>query len=192
MKTPPTSSRRTQQPLIANILVPIDFSEASLAVIATAQRLARKFGATVHLANVQEYPCPAVDSGAAVVAAPISDLEKQRRSAQHLLLQVHKKHRLTGTCRSEFGNGAFEMLCRIAAEIPADLIVTSTHGRTGLMRLLLGSTAERLVQYSPCPVFVERSRKSSGNAQRDIKKIVVPIDFSDCSLAGSDLRSSIR
>ncbi|HEU5246635.1 MAG TPA: universal stress protein [Candidatus Udaeobacter sp.] len=156
----------------------------SVATIGTAKRLARKFGATIHLANVQEYPGPVVDSGAAVVAAPITDLEKQRRSGQRLLLQLRKKHKLTGTCRSEFANGAFDMLCRIAAEIPADLIVTSTHGRTGLKRLLLGSTAERLVQYSPCLVFVFGSKKSTGNTQRDIKKILVPVDFSDCSLAG--------
>jgi len=184
MKTSSTSPGRAQQRLIANILVPIDFSEGSLAAIATAQRLGRKFGAAIHLANVQEYPCPVVDGGATVVAARIPDLEKQRRSAQHVLLQLRKKHKLAGTCRSEFANGAFDSLCRIAAEIPADLIITSTHGRTGLKRLLLGSTAERLVQYSPCPVFVDRRPKSIGNTERDIKKILVPVDFSDCSLAG--------
>jgi nucleotide-binding universal stress UspA family protein len=119
-----------------------------------------------------------------VVAARIPDLEKQRRSAQHVLLELHKKHKLTGTCRSEVGNTAFEILCRIAAEIPADLIVTSTHGRTGLKRVFLGSTAERLVQYAPCPVFVDRSTKSIGNTQPDIKKVLVPVDFSNCSLAG--------
>ena len=82
------------------------------------------------------------------------------------------------------------MLCRIAAEIPADLIVTSTRGRTGLKRVLLGSTAERLVQYAPCPVFVNRWAKSNGETERDIKNIVVPVDFSDCSLAG--LRYAVR
>jgi nucleotide-binding universal stress UspA family protein len=178
------SRRRAQQRLIANILVPIDFSEGSLASISTAQRLARKFGAAIHLANVQEYPCPVVDSRAAVIAAPIVDLEKQRQSARRLLLQLRKKHRLTGTCRSEVGNTAFEILCRIAAEIPVDLIVTSTRGRTGLKRVLLGSTTERLVQYSPCPVFVDRRPKSIGNPERDIKKILVPVDFSDCSVGG--------
>jgi nucleotide-binding universal stress UspA family protein len=152
--------------------------------MAAAQRLARKFGAKIHLANVQEYPCPGVDSGAPVAGAPIIDLEKERQSAQRLLLQLRKKQSLTGTCRSEFANAAFEMLCRIAAEIPADLIVTSTRGQTGLKRIMLGSTAERLVQHSPCPVFVSRSARSNGETERDIKKIVVPVDFSDCSLAG--------
>jgi nucleotide-binding universal stress UspA family protein len=190
MKTSSSSRRRAQQRLIGNILVPIDFSEGSLAAIATAQRLARKFGAKIHLANIQEYPCPGVDSGAAVAGAPIIDLENERQSAERLLLQLRKKHNLTGTCRSEFGNAAFEMLCRIAAEIPADLIVTSTRGRTGLKRVVLGSTAERLVQHSPCPVFISRWAKSNGETERDIKKILVPVDFSDCSLAG--LRYAVR
>lgn len=184
MKSSSSSRCRVQQRLIGNVLVPIDFSEGSLAAMAAAQRLAQKFGAKIHLANVQEYPCPAVDRGAAVAGAPIVDLEKEWQSAQCLLLELRKKHSFTGTCRVEFANAAFEMVCRIAAEIPADLIVTSTHGRTGLKRVILGCTAERLVQHSPCPVFVSCRAKSNGEPERGIKKILVPVDFSDCSLAG--------
>ena len=124
--------------------------------MATAQRLARQFGAKTYLANVQEYPCPVVDSGAAVAGARMIDLEKERQSAHRLLLQLRKKHRLTGTCRPEFANAEFEMLCRIVAEIPADLIVTSTRGRTDWA-------------------------KSNGETERDIKTILVPVDFSECS-----------
>ncbi|MES1211817.1 MAG: universal stress protein, partial [Acidobacteriota bacterium] len=38
----------------------------------------------------------------------------------------------------------------------ADLIAIGTHGRSGLMHLLLGSTAERVVQHAPCPVMTVR------------------------------------
>jgi len=73
-----------------------------------------------------------------------------------------------------------------------DLIVTSTRGNTGLKHLALGSTAERVLRYSPCPVLVvrgdDRKRKASHNrkSQRgaSFKKILVPIDFSACSMIG--------
>ena len=69
----------------------------------------------------------------------------------------------------------------------ADLLVLPTHGRTGWKRVFLGSVAERLVQHSPCPVLVARWQKSkaaAATAGLALRKIVVPVDFSDCSLAG--------
>lgn len=45
-----------------------------------------------------------------------------------------------------------------------DLIVTATHGSTGLTHVLLGSTAEHVVRYAHCPVLVMPSYKRGGNA----------------------------
>jgi nucleotide-binding universal stress UspA family protein len=67
-----------------------------------------------------------------------------------------------------------------------------THGRTGLKRVFLGSTAERVVQYSPCPVLIARKRKVKPNGATEfddsactgIDTILVPVDFSSCSLEG--------
>ncbi|MGZ4966301.1 MAG: universal stress protein [Chthoniobacterales bacterium] len=170
---------------VANILVPIDFSAMSIAAISTAKRLAQRFGATIHLAHIQEYTYPAalLGPGAPVLVAPMLDFEQWRKAAEERLENLAKDHGLRGTCRAEIAGAPFDMLCAIADQIPADLIVTSTHGRTGLERVLLGSTAERLVQHSPCPVFVARESKK-GAATRHIDKILVPVDFSDCSLGG--------
>jgi nucleotide-binding universal stress UspA family protein len=46
-----------------------------------------------------------------------------------------------------------------ARSLPADLIVISTHGRTGLKHVFLGSVTEHVVQRAPCPVFVVRERE---------------------------------
>lgn len=46
-----------------------------------------------------------------------------------------------------------------ARSLLADLIVISTHGRTGLKHVFLGSVAEHVVQRAPCPVFVVRERE---------------------------------
>ena len=51
---------------------------------------------------------------------------------------------------------AYEEICAAARELKADLIVIATHGYTGYKRMFLGSTAERVVQHSPCPVLVVR------------------------------------
>ena len=49
-----------------------------------------------------------------------------------------------------------EAVCRRAKELGVSLIVTPTHGRTGLAHLLMGSVAEHVVQKAPCPVLVVR------------------------------------
>jgi nucleotide-binding universal stress UspA family protein len=63
----------------------------------------------------------------------------------------------------------------------------------GLKHLALGSTAERVVRYSPCPVLVVRpddqkkkAGRNGGAAKRELSfsKILVPIDFSECSMKG--------
>ncbi len=91
----------------------------------------------------------------------------------------------------------FDVICSLAAEIPADLLVVPTRASRGIKRFFLGSTAERLVQHSPCPVLVDR--KSAAQLPLDslpaapalrIDKILVPADFSRCSLEG--LRYAIQ
>jgi nucleotide-binding universal stress UspA family protein len=53
----------------------------------------------------------------------------------------------------------FEETCRTAQRLGADLIALTTHGYTGLRRVWLGSTAERVVRHAPCPVLVVRELK---------------------------------
>jgi universal stress protein A len=53
-------------------------------------------------------------------------------------------------------------ICEAANE-DVDLIVTSTHGRTGLGHVLIGSTAERVVRHASCPVLVVPARRKTAN-----------------------------
>jgi len=90
---------------------------------------------------------------------------------------------------------AYLKVCDFARELEADLIVLATRGNTGLARVFLGSTAEKIVQFAPCPVLVTRQRKDQAEP-KDAKKapqpsfefnprtILVPTDFSQDSLAG--------
>ncbi len=88
----------------------------------------------------------------------------------------------------------FEEICRLLREKKIDLVIVSTRGKTGLKHLLLGSTAERIVRYSPCPVLVVHPRATTGkSAKPDLQfgKILVPIDFSECSLKGLEYAKAL-
>ncbi len=52
----------------------------------------------------------------------------------------------------------FDEICRLARDLSIDLIIIATRGNTGVKHLVLGSTAERVVRYSPCPVLVVREK----------------------------------
>lgn len=49
-------------------------------------------------------------------------------------------------------------ICKISKETHASLIVVGSHGRTGVLRQLLGSVAESVVRHAPCSVFVVRDK----------------------------------
>ena len=65
-----------------------------------------------------------------------------------------------------------------AREQEVDLVVMGTHGRTGLSHFLLGSVAEKVIRHVSCPVITLRYDHGDLEAVKDIKRIVVPIDFS--------------
>jgi universal stress protein A len=52
----------------------------------------------------------------------------------------------------------FEEIILMANDPDIDLIIIGSHGRSGIKRLLLGSTAERVVEHAPCPVLVVKER----------------------------------
>ena len=180
---------RMKTMMIRNILVPIDFSEMSIEAIKIARRLARRFTASIHLAHVRQFDYAGFSAPAPPVV-PFSLMSNDDESEKRLLEEFNalaRKHGVSlATCHILSGGPAFDEICRVAQNIPADLIVMPTHGRTGLKHVFLGSTAERIVQHSPCPVFVvrEKRRRSKAGPLHSINTILVPVDFSDCSREG--------
>jgi universal stress protein E len=181
---------------IRNVLVPIDFSPPSRDAIEFALPLLKFFGAELHIAHVvpSDYPI----SSLAGLPMVVPEIEIGRRVRRHLKdaakkysvgLRRENIHALRGR--------PFEEICRLAANIDIDLIITSTRGNTGLKHLMLGSTAERIVQHSPCPVLVvpkqDRNPSNGKFARRRMSfaKILVPIDFSACSLKGLEYAKAL-
>ena len=168
---------------IQNIIVPIDFSKMSVQAIQIAKQLARRFSASIHLAHVRQ------SNYTADFVAP-AFMTYEQVGEQTALKELKKVASECGvssaTCDVLSGAPPFDEICRLAQTIPADLVVMPTHGRTGLKHVFLGSTAERIVQHSSCPVLVTRgSALQANNGSRfRIKTILVPVDFSNCSREG--------
>lgn len=168
---------------IKNILVPTDFSERSLEVLALAPALAKQFGADLHLAHVYELDIPMTTVMAMPLALPpVQVAQGVRRHLKELAKKFGIGLR-PGFAHAVEGR-AFEEICRLAREHEIDLIVVATRGNTGLKHLLLGSTAERIVRYSPCPVLVVHPRQKDEKRDLRFERILVPVDFSGCSRKG--------
>jgi nucleotide-binding universal stress UspA family protein len=174
---------------IRNVLVPIDFSTISIQTIETAKRLAHRFGASIHLVHVHHWQYPGDFMGPLMPVGKVrvSFEQHRRKKLAEELKMVAQAHGLSpGLIHPLEGASAFHEICRLAQQIPADLIVMPTHGYTGLRHVLLGSTAQRVVQHSPCPVFIVRGKKQRSKTGRDlsISTILAPVDFSSCSRQG--------
>ena len=175
---------------IQNIVVPIDFSKMSIQAIKTAGRLARRFAASLHLAHVRQFYYAGDFVAPAPPIVPFSFTPYEQYGERSVAREFNALGREYGVssanCHVLSGAPPFDEICRIAQEIPADLIVMPTHGYTGLKHVFLGSTAERVVQHSPCPVFVVRPRKRKSKTGQTFTAhtILVPVDFSGCSRGG--------
>lgn len=167
------------RPRFKTILVPTDFSRLSQQAIRWAKFIAQPSHGTVHLVHVHDFEF-AVPAEVALELISPADID---RMLHEELCRVAAKHGLPNpkkTCHLRSGR-AFDQVEKLGEEIQADLIVTSTHGYTGLQHALLGSTAERIVQHSTRPVLVTRSANVDRMRAPRLKKIVIPLDFSKCS-----------
>jgi universal stress protein A len=173
------------------ILVPLDFSRPSLKAIPYALAISRQFGADVHLLHVTDLtqePPPTL------LTLPLVPRAEWNRRFLKRLRAITLKYRTSGKVHvlKPREGVAYEEICATARELRADLIVIATHGYTGYKHMFLGSTAERVVQHSACPVLVVRQpfRQLNGSDNPRIRtgfrlrKILTPTDFSECARVG--------
>lgn len=131
------------------ILFPTDFSEASTAAFQYAVEYARGSAGRLLIVHVQEPTHPLIGGEIAYVPPMETDLARIKTMLQNI---VPASPRLDYSHRLLQGDPASEIVNLAKAE-HVDLIVLGTHGRTGLERLLLGSTAEQVLRRAPCPVL---------------------------------------
>lgn len=165
------------------IAVGVDFSPASEVAVRHAEALAHTTGAPLVLIHVCQIPGSTVgiDAGLRREAIRRTELEIAQGELEVLRGQVSK--RVSVDVRTSLVEGTpHEMLANAAVDEEAELLVVGTHGRTGVRRFLMGSVAERAVRASAIDVLVAR-----GEATAPFHRILVPIDFSEHSLAALQL-----
>ena len=140
------------------ILVPLDFSLTSLRALPVAVQLAKQCGARLLLLNVVEpSPYPTGMEGVTLIV-PDSELAQYAGTELPRIARRFVPKSVRVTPLIDHGRAA-NAIVDTAEEQGVDLIVLSTHGHTGLDRLLLGSTAEHVVRHAKCPVLVVRKHR---------------------------------
>lgn len=130
------------------IIFPTDFSHTGDAALEMATSLARDSDAKLLIVHVEEPPM-AYGSGEMYYGLPDPDEEHLKELLSNVVPTDEKvpyeHHMITGSPASA--------ICRLADDQNAEMIIMGTHGRTGVMRLLMGSVAEEVVRRAPCPVL---------------------------------------
>ena len=152
---------------IRRILVPIDYSDNSKAALLYSAELALGFGASLDIVHVWDRPTYLTDAvmvqRPGEAHQPIGELIRQ--NAQHdmneFLSELTLPSGLSTSSRLISGDPASALLTELKKG-EHDLVVLSTHGRTGFAHLLLGSIAEKLVRLSPVPVLTVPSAGRGG------------------------------
>ena len=157
---PRIGAARRLQPTFRKILVPIDFSANAAQGLAYAKALATQFGSRLVLLHSIDLSYYSTNPEYILYDFPPL-LEAAEKSAREQMLELigHTDWEDLEVEHTLESGHAGEQVCRRARDLGADLIVTSTHGRTGLKRILLGSTAEYIVRHASCPVLVVPSHE---------------------------------
>lgn len=134
-----------------SILVPIDFSDRSFEALDTALDMAES-PAAVHAVYVLLDLSP-MEPGELWGTIDVSGRTKSALEALKKRLSAPKYQNIQ--CSVEFGDPS-TMVTEVAKRENSDLIILTSHGRTGLSHLLIGSVAERIVRMAHCPVLVLR------------------------------------
>ena len=145
------------------ILVPIDFSHFSKKALEAAIELAERYSGKIYLLHVEED------------IFHMSQIHKIHPPLENICARFHKdfvteKKKSLETFKSYIPGklfaGAvikeghpFVEIVRFAKNKCMDLIVISSHGRSGLRHVLLGSTVDRVSRNAECPVLIVKHKK---------------------------------
>lgn len=173
--------------VFSRILVGIDNSETAQAALAFGVRLAREHDGELVLAHAVDWMrivSEVVSSGAVVDTTPVvEELKADGRDQLERSAAEAKRHGVDAQMCALEGDPATGIL-EAAADAHCSLIVMGTHGRHGLNRLFLGSTAEAVLRASVLPVLIVRAdSKQAGAERRCFERIVAGIDESEPSQA---------
>jgi universal stress protein A len=159
----PEAGSRTKEFLnLKSILAPVDFSRCCTKAVQYAVLLARDYGARIILVHIADAKV-GNEKRLKVLNGQLHDFVKREVGAQAPVTIVVRQ-----------GEPLREIIDITEAE-GVDLLVISTHARTGLPDFCMGSAAEQIVRYAPCPVLVVREHEhdfaSTSKPSRDSRNL---------------------
>jgi universal stress protein A len=143
-------------PRLRTILVPLDFSGKSRQALRYAAPIAQKFGGRIILLHMIS-PGAVRPSGSTLVASDLKEEKDEAMKRLEATAASHVPEEVRGTNLVRVGSPHVGIIAT-AEKMDVDMIVLTTRGRTGLKRLLLGSTAEQVMRHAKCPVLSLRRK----------------------------------
>lgn len=169
---------------IKQILCPVDFSAFSRHALDSAVAIARQQRAAVTALYVVPPPQTAYPPIGLAAYVPYvytaADLQEFQKTLERFVAAAD--YPVTAVSVEAL---VVDEIVKRAADLPADLIVMGTHGRSGFDRLVLGSVAERVLVKAKCPVLTvaRQAADVAPTPERLFHNVLCPIDFSPSSLA---------
>lgn len=170
---------------LRRILVPVDFSGCSKKALQYAVPFAKQFEASLVLLHVVQPYIPVPE----MTTVDTSMVEAgMRESGAKALARLKKSIAAKVPVETALRVGSPHLeISKAVPELSIDIIILSTHGRTGLAHVFMGSVAERVVRHAPCPVLVVRehehefvetharsSHRSTGSPKRGAETFTLP------------------
>lgn len=169
--------------MVRNIMVPLDMSPLSEHAAHRAGAIAGLTGAAVQLVHVYQPPVPPFAGGYVLDTDFLAlDREKCERQVHHIADQLRAHWGCECSVAMLAGEPA-DALKKHALCAGADLVVMSTHGRTGVKRAWFGSVADALARRSSVPVLMVRRAERqtpviAADSKRVFRRVLIALDGS--------------
>jgi universal stress protein A len=156
-----------------HILATTDLSPESFAAVQYAAHLAEGQGARLTILHVPQTTTLLFTDFAPPVDLLSLDRTIEAAARETLEGWVARHVRGRGNVRVVIRSGiTHEVVCKVAEDSGANLIVMATHGRRGFGHVILGSVTERVLREAPCPVLVVRPPAPAARKKAAAKKKV--------------------
>ncbi|HLF67194.1 MAG TPA: universal stress protein [Gammaproteobacteria bacterium] len=145
--------------MIKKILVPLDGSKLAEKALPYAESFAQKYEAELILVWVLQHPIMVpMDYGGAVIPIDTMMAQAENEASDYLrnLQAKFRQQKIPTRVTILKSHAVAEAIIDLAHKEKADMIIKTTHGRTGPSRWIFGNVAAKVLQRAPCPVFLVR------------------------------------
>ena len=166
--------------MFRKLLVPLDRSSLAEEAIGQAAAIARASNATIEIVLVHQ---PFPFGGYTDMPWAVTDTDAEKKYVEAIASEITSGANVPVMGAVLLGDPADE-ICEHARETSTDLIVMTSHGRTGFSRAWLGSVADSVMRNAETPVLILRPEQPSGVrgiAAATVNRILVPLDGSALS-----------